>query len=230
MEAARLPSIFVSFNIRLLDYPTGGTVVKIIACVLTTFIAVVLPNFVSALQVETAPAENAPDEKEDVPAALNFKIKSLDGEEVDLSKYLGHVVLVVNVASQCGLTPQYEQLQELHEKYAGKGLAVLGFPCNQFGNQEPGNAAEIKEFCQKNYGVKFDLFSKIDVNGNSQCELYKYLTSLDLKPKGQGDVQWNFEKFVIDRNGKPIARFGPRTTPDDPDLLKVIKAALDPQP
>ena len=161
-----------------------------------------------------------------VPAALNFKMNMLDGKEVDLSKYDGKVVMIVNVASQCGLTPQYEQLQALHKKYAEKGLAIVGFPCNQFGQQEPGTADEIREFCRAKYDVTFDLFGKIDVNGDDACPLYKYLTALDTKPTGAGKISWNFEKFIVNRHGEVVARFAPRTKPDDPEVLKVIEAEL----
>jgi glutathione peroxidase len=160
------------------------------------------------------------------PPALDFKMKSLDGKEVELAKYQGKVLLVVNVASECGLTPQYKQLQSLHDKHAEKGLAVLGFPCNQFGGQEPGSAEEIKVFCDKEYGVKFDLFAKVDVNGKDACPLYKHLTGLDAKPVGSGKISWNFEKFVIGRSGEVVARFSPRTKPDAPEVLKVIEAEL----
>jgi glutathione peroxidase len=164
-----------------------------------------------------------------VPDSLNFRMKTLDGKEIDLGRYHGKVVMVVNVASKCGLTPQYAQLQALHEKYAPKGLAILGFPCNQFGSQEPGTADQIKEFCRINYGVTFDMFSKVDVNGNGACPLYKHLTSLDTKPKGPGKIDWNFEKFIIGRNGEVVARFAPRTSPDDPEVVKVIEAELEKQ-
>ncbi len=158
---------------------------------------------------------------------LTGTMKNLDGEEVDLAKkYDGKVVLVVNVASQCGLTPQYKDLQALHTKYADKGLAVVGFPCNQFGSQEPGSAAEIKTFCAKNYGVDFDMMSKIDVNGDSAAPLYKDLTAADTKPTGAGKISWNFEKFVIGKDGKVAARFAPRTKPDDKEVLTVIEAEL----
>ena len=166
-----------------------------------------------------------PDEAK-VPAALNFKLQSLDGKEVELSKYNGQVVLVVNVASKCGLTPQYEQLQALHEKYAEKGLAILGFPCNQFNAQEPGTADEIREFCTAKYRVSFDLFAKVDVNGEEACPLYKYLTSLNVKPAGEGKISWNFEKFIINRQGEVVARFAPRTKPNDPEILKVLETEL----
>jgi glutathione peroxidase len=159
-------------------------------------------------------------------SVLSFKLKSLDGKDVELSKYQGKVLLIVNVASECGLTPQYDQLQALHEQYADKGLAVLGFPCNQFGAQEPGSAAEIQQFCQKNYGVKFDMFEKIDVNGEEAAKLYKYLTAQETKPKGAGKVGWNFEKFVIDSDGKVQARFDSNTSPDAPEVVEVLEKLL----
>jgi glutathione peroxidase len=162
----------------------------------------------------------------DKPAALNFKMKSLDGKEVDLSQYQGKVVMVVNVASKCGLTPQYKQLQALYEKYEKDGLVILGFPCNQFLHQEPGTAKEIQKFCSVNYGVSFPLFAKIEVNGDGACPLYKHLTALETKPTGAGKISWNFEKLVIGRNGEVVARFSPRTTPDAPEVVKVIQAEL----
>jgi glutathione peroxidase len=157
---------------------------------------------------------------------LGFTVKSLDGKDVDLGKYQGKVVLIVNVASRCGLTPQYEQLEALHDKYSKDGLAILGFPCNQFLSQEPGTADEIKEFCRVNYGVSFDMFAKVEVNGDVACELYKNLTAHDTKPVGPGKISWNFEKFIIGRSGEIVARFSPRTKPDDPEVLKVIEAEL----
>ncbi len=162
----------------------------------------------------------------DKPAALNFKMKSLDGKQVDLSKFRGKVVMIVNVASKCGLTPQYKQLQALHDKYEKDGLVILGFPCNQFAEQEPGTAEEIQHFCTVNYGVTFPLFAKIEVNGDGACDLYKHLTALDTKPTGAGKISWNFEKFVIGRNGEVVTRFSPRTKPDASEVLKVIEAEL----
>jgi glutathione peroxidase len=166
------------------------------------------------------------DAEDKTPAALNFKMKSISGQDVNLADYQGKVLLVVNVASKCGLTPQYEELEALHEKYSDKGLAVLGFPCNQFGKQEPGTDAEIAEFCSATYNVKFPMFSKIDVNGESAAPLYKYLKALDTKPKGEGEISWNFEKFVIGKNGDVVARFAPRTAPDAPEVLAVLEAEL----
>jgi len=162
-----------------------------------------------------------------VPDALKFKMKSLKGKEVNLSKYQGKVLLIVNVASECGLTDQYTQLQALHEKYSDKGLAVLGFPCNQFGAQEPGSAKEIESFCSKNYGVKFDMFAKVEVNGDSACELYQHMTAQETKPKGAGKIGWNFEKFLIDRQGKVVGRYDPQTAPNDPAIVDSIESALE---
>ena len=157
---------------------------------------------------------------------LNFQMKSLDGKPVDLSKYQGKVVLIVNVASKCGLTPQYAGLEKLHEKYADKGLAILGFPANEFAGQEPGSDTEISEFCTTKYGVKFDMFSKVVVKGDGQCPLYQFLTSADTDPQFAGDIKWNFEKFLLDRQGKVIARFAPKVTPESPEVVQAIEAAL----
>jgi glutathione peroxidase len=138
-----------------------------------------------------------------VPAVLNFTMKSLDGKDVPLSKYQGKVVLIVNVASRCGYTPQYKGLQALHDKYAAKGLAILGVPSNDFGKQEPGSSEEIAEFCQKNYGVKFDMFEKVVVKGEGQTPLYKFLTSSETNPKFAGPIKWNFNKFLSVEIGIP---------------------------
>ncbi|MGO9115557.1 MAG: glutathione peroxidase [Thermoguttaceae bacterium] len=160
------------------------------------------------------------------PAALNFKVQSLEGKEVNLAQYQGKVVLVVNVASKCGLTPQYKALEALYQKYNGQGLVILGFPCNQFNGQEPGTAEEIRTFCTSKYNVTFPLMAKVKVNGAGACDLYKHLKALDAKPKGPGEITWNFEKFVIGRNGEVVARFQPRTTPDATDLISVIESEL----
>ena len=174
-----------------------------------------------------ASAADASDkEATQVSKPLTFTMKSLDGKDIDLSKYQGKVVMIVNVASLCGLTPQYRQLQALHKKYSKAGLAILGFPCNQFLYQEPGTPEQIKEFCRVNYGVGFDMFAKVEVNGKGACDLYKRLTSSDAKPKGAGKISWNFEKFIIGRNGEVVARFAPTTKPDDAEVVKVIEAEL----
>ena len=164
--------------------------------------------------------------EDNTPSALKFKMKTLAGKEVELAKYKGKVVLFVNTASECGLTPQYEQLQSLHAAFADKGLAVVGVPCNQFGGQEPGTSKEITAFCQENYGVTFDMLAKVDVNGEKACPLYKHLTALETKPKGSGKIGWNFEKFVLDRKGNVVGRFAPNTSPDDSAILKLIETHL----
>jgi glutathione peroxidase len=158
---------------------------------------------------------------------LNQAMKTLDGKEVNpAEKYAGQVVLLVNVASKCGLTPQYKELEALHEKYGDQGLAIVGVPCNQFNGQEPGSAEEIATFCSTKYGVEFDLLSKVDVNGENACPLYKWLTSEETNPKSPGPIQWNFEKFLFNRNGELVARFSPRTTPDSPEVVQAIETQL----
>ena len=166
------------------------------------------------------------DDKKKVPDALNFKMKTIGGKEVSLSKYKGKMVMFVNVASRCGFTRQYKQLQELHEKYGAKGLAIVGVPCNQFGRQEPGSEEEIQAFCKKNYGVEFDMMAKVDVNGKNQCGLYKYLTSLETDTIKKGKIRWNFEKFIVNKKGEVIARFGSRTSPDDQKIVAMIEKEL----
>jgi glutathione peroxidase len=160
------------------------------------------------------------------PAVLNFTMNSLSGKPVELAKYQGNVVLMVNVASQCGYTPQYEGLEELHKRYASRGLRLLGFPSNDFGQQEPGTNSEIADFCKKNYGVEFDMFSKISVVGNSKAPLYKYLTSAQTNPRFAGEIEWNFEKFLIGRNGQVIARFKSPVEPLSKEMTSAIEAAL----
>ena len=149
---------------------------------------------------------------------------TLNGKALTPSAVNGKVALVVNVASRCGYTRQYEGLQKLYKSYQDKGLVVLGAPCNQFGGQEPGTADEIAQFCKRNFGVTFPILSKQDVNGNNRSKLYRYLIS---SPAGQDkDIRWNFEKFLVDRDGKVLARFPSSTRPDAPELLKAIEAAL----
>ena len=177
-------------------------------------------------QATEPPAPDTATEEEPNMYCLKHQVTTIDGVPRSLEDYRGKVVLVVNVASECGLTPQYEQLQQLHQKYADQGLAILGFPCNQFGRQEPGTATEIKEFCQKNYGVEFAMFSKLEVNGESADPLYQQLTALDLPPAGAGPISWNFEKFLIDRQGNVVARFSPRTRPDATELIARLEAEL----
>lgn len=142
-----------------------------------------------------------------------FSAKSLKGKEISMSEYKGKVVLVVNTASKCGLTPQYEALEEMYKEYKDKGLVILGFPCNQFANQEPGDESQISEGCLINYGVSFQMFSKIDVNGENAHPIYKYLKK-ELPGFPGNSIKWNFSKFLIDQNGKPVKRFSPFTKPE----------------
>jgi len=141
-----------------------------------------------------------------------FTMKNIQGNDVKLNSYKGKVVLVVNTASKCGLTPQYEGLEALYQKYKDKGLVILGFPCNQFMGQEPGTAEEIQSFCSTKYNVTFPLFAKLEVNGDGTHPLYKYLKSA-LPIEGKNDIRWNFEKFLIDRSGNPVKRYAPKTKP-----------------
>ena len=162
-----------------------------------------------------------------MPTFHDFTMKNIDGNEQKLADFKGKALLLVNVASRCGLTPQYDGLQKLHDELSGRGFAVLGFPCNQFAAQEPGSAAQIKDFCTAKYGVKFPLFAKIDVNGEQRAPLFAWLTGEKTEPDGPGDVIWNFGKFVIGRDGRVLARFNPRVAPNDPALRSAIEKALD---
>lgn len=154
-----------------------------------------------------------------VPLTLN------DGTETDFGRYRGQVVLVVNVASQCGFTPQYAGLQALHNKFEDEGFTVLGVPCNQFAGQEPGSDADIAEFCDRNFGVTFPLTAKADVRGKNQHQLYARLTKFK-KGLLPGLVKWNFEKFLINRDGEIVARFAPTVEPDAPEVIEAVQAAL----
>jgi glutathione peroxidase len=153
-------------------------------------------------------------------------INTLEGEPADLSAYQGKALLVVNVASRCGLTPQYEGLQALHEQYSDRGFEVLGFPCTQFMGQEPGTPEEIREFCDTNYHVDFTLFEKIDVNGDQRHPVYEVLTGTADADGEAGDVKWNFEKFLVSPDGEVVGRFRPQVAPDDEALVSAIEANL----
>jgi glutathione peroxidase len=171
-----------------------------------------------ALEVGRQPIDN-PLMKYDI------SVRTLDGKPAKLTDYRDRAVLIVNVASKCGLTPQYAGLQALHDRYALRGFAVLGFPCNQFGAQEPGTPEQITEFCSTNYGVTFPLFEKISVNGPDRHPLYVELTQVADAAGKAGDIQWNFEKFLVTPQGD-VQRFRPKTEPSDPSLISAIEAAL----
>ena len=187
-------------------------------------------SFVALAAICASGVNTVADEKKEdaAPAAApssvhDFKMKSLDGKEVEFSKYKGKVLLIVNVASECGATPQYKELQSLYQQYGDKGLVVMGFPCNQFGSQEPGSAAEIQQFCSTQYSVKFPMFEKIDVNGPKQSELYDFLkTNAD----DHSNIGWNFEKFIVGKDGNVAARFKTRTQPDAPEVVKLLEEEL----
>ncbi len=189
----------------------------------TRWTALILPVLLLAGTV-VAPAQQK--KEANVPKVLQFKMNNIDGKEVDLARYKGKVVLIVNVASECGYTPQYKPLQALHAKHAKDGLAILGFPCNDFGGQEPGDNAKVKEFACSRYKVEFDLFSKVKVVGKDAAPLYKHLTGKDTNPKFAGAVQWNFEKFLIARDGTVVARFASDVDPDGAEFVGAIERAL----
>jgi glutathione peroxidase len=160
-----------------------------------------------------------------------YSAETLDGQPKSLAEFRGKVLLIVNTASQCGFTPQYAGLEQLHRSYKDQGLAVLGFPCNQFGSQEPGAAEEIGTFCERNYGVSFPMFAKIDVNGENAHPLYRFLKKEKpglLGPLGGGAIRWNFTKFLVDRNGKIVGRYASTTKPES--LAKDIEKLLGNQP
>jgi glutathione peroxidase len=159
-------------------------------------------------------------------SVLDFQMKDIDGNDVKLKKYKGNVLLVVNTASKCGYTPQYEGLEAIYKKYKDQGFAVLGFPANNFGGQEPGTAAEIKEFCTTKYKVTFPMFAKISVKGDDQDPLYKFLTSEQTNPNFAGEITWNFNKFLIDKKGSVVARFSSKDTPDGEAVTQAIEKYL----
>ena len=156
----------------------------------------------------------------------DFHLQTLSGDSATLGDFAGSTILVVNVASKCGLTPQYAGLQRLYDRFADQGLVVAGFPCNQFGAQEPGTPEDIGEFCSVNYGVTFPMFAKIDVNGEGRHPLYAELTEVTDAEGNAGDIQWNFEKFLIGPDGKVLARFRPLTDPEAPEVVSAIEASL----
>lgn len=164
------------------------------------------------------------EEKTLVKSIYDFNMTDIDGKEVGLGTYTGKVLLIVNVASKCGFTPQYEGLQKLYETYKDKGFVILGFPANEFGGQEPGTDEEIKQFCTERYHVTFPMFSKIVVKGKAQHPLYAFLTGKETDPEFAGDIGWNFNKFLIGKDGRIVARFG---SPDKPDSEKLVKAVED---
>jgi glutathione peroxidase len=156
----------------------------------------------------------------------DFTMRSIDGQQVNLGSFKGKVVLLVNVASRCGFTPQYAGLEALYEKYKDKGFVIVGVPANNFAQQEPGTDQEIKKFCSSKYNVTFPMMSKVSVLGEDKTPLYQFLTDKSSDPQFGGDIKWNFTKFLFDRNGKPVARFEPDVTPDSPQVKAAVESAL----
>ncbi len=194
-------------------------------------------NEFEAKMAGVSPDSNGPDaapKNADYPnykvgPALDFLIKDIDGKKVNLGRYQGNVVLIVNVASKCGFTPQYAGLQKLYSEYKDKGLVILGFPANDFMHQEPGTDKEIKAFCTGKYNVTFPMFSKIVVKGDGQAPLYKFLTEKKTDPQFAGDIGWNFTKFLINRKGEVVARFDTKVDPLNDEVINAIQKELDAQ-
>ncbi|MBV8672563.1 MAG: glutathione peroxidase [Acidobacteriaceae bacterium] len=161
-----------------------------------------------------------------VKTIYDFTLKSIDGKPVSLSEYHGKVVMLVNVASKCGFTPQYAGLEKLYEKYKDQGFVIVGIPANNFMHQEPGTDAEIKQFCTRNYNVSFPMMSKVSVKGDDITPLYVFLTDKSTDPKLGGEIKWNFTKFLFDRNGNPVARFEPDVKPESPEVVAAVESAL----
>ena len=190
---------------------------------------VVLSTIIASLAAFTysaAMASGNASKKGDPASIYEFTMKNIDGKQVSLSDFRGHVVLIVNVASRCGFTPQYEALEKIYQKYQSQGFVILGFPANNFMSQEPGTDEEIKTFCSARYNVTFPMFSKISVKGSDMSPLYKYLTDKSSDPDFGGDIKWNFNKFLLDKNGKIVARFEPPVKPDSDQVVQAIEKAL----
>jgi len=166
-------------------------------------------------------------ERAEIKSIYHITVKDIDGKDVKLEQFKGNVLLIVNVASKCGFTPQYEGLQKIYSKYKDQGFIVLGFPANNFLGQEPGTNEQIKQFCSTKFNVTFPMFSKISVKGKDKAPLYKYLTEKETNPEFAGEISWNFNKFLVDKSGKIIARFGSRTKPENKELIDAIKKALN---
>jgi glutathione peroxidase len=173
----------------------------------------------------TAAGPASADSSKERPGVLNFTVKANDGSSVDLGKYRGQVLILVNTASKCGLTPQYADLEQLYGQYKDRGLRILAFPANDFGQQEPGTDSEIRQFCTANYKVSFDLFSKVSVVGEDKTPIYRYLTE-QTDTSLRGDIKWNFTKFLVNRKGEVVARFEPKVKPDSPEFKAAVEKLL----
>jgi glutathione peroxidase len=181
----------------------------------------------SSKQTEITYINNTAMTSDSQPSSVHdFTMLSLEGDTVSLADYKGKVLVIVNVASKCGLTPQYKEIEAFYRKYKDRGVEVLGFPANNFLSQEPGSNEDIKEFCERNYGVTFPMFSKISVKGKNMAPLYQYLTSKDINGVEDAPVKWNFQKFLVDGEGKLVRSFGPKTTVEEQEFLDAVEALL----
>jgi glutathione peroxidase len=185
-----------------------------------------LAALTTLMAVASATVVFADDPAKKPASVLDFHMKDIDGKDVDLAKYHGKVLLIVNTASQCGLTPQYKNLEAIYEKYKDQGFEILAFPANEFGSQEPGDNAQIKQFCSKEYHVTFPVFSKIVVDGEHKHPLYQFLTGESTNPKFAGKIGWNFTKFLVNRKGELIQRFEPREVPSSEKVTGAVEKAL----
>ncbi len=193
--------------------------------------AVALAKDPKPMSKAKAAGEKKSDDAAKADSVLDFRAKDIDGKDVELSKYKGNVLLIVNTASKCGYTPQYKSLEALYGKYHEQGLVVLGFPCNDFGSQEPGSEADIKKFCTDKFAVTFPMFSKVKVKGKDACDLYKFLTSKETDPKFAGPIEWNFTKFLVDRDGNLVGRFKPSDEPlKNKKLIEALEKSLAAKP
>ncbi len=216
-------------------FSTGNWIAMKVLVILVLLFSIRCPVVGQPVENNPLPLASAQGSVSGGPAAsethnlYNFTLNDIEGKTVPLSQFQGKVALLVNVASRCGFTGQYEGLQKLYEKYSPKGFVILGFPANDFLGQEPGTDAEIKTFCTRNYGVSFPMFSKISVSGDSQHPLYKFLTEKETNPDFPGAISWNFNKFLISRHGKILGRFGSMTSPDSSALVQAVEKALQEQ-
>lgn len=186
-------------------------------------VALVIASGMAMFFVE---AKGTNDRKEMAKSVYDFTLKNVSGKDVKLDEFRGKVVMLVNVASKCGYTPQYDGLEKIYERYKNQGFVILGFPANNFGGQEPGTNAEIKDFCRLNYGVTFPVFSKISVKGEDKHPLYKYLTEKETNPEFAGEIKWNFNKFLLGKDGKIVARFDSADEPESEKVTQAIEHAL----
>ncbi|MBL8888844.1 MAG: glutathione peroxidase [Planctomycetaceae bacterium] len=190
------------------------------------FTALAALFLVGAVGAQSSCAQDESDSAKDEKSIYDFKVKTITGEEVSLEDYKGKTILIVNVASKCGYTRQYSEMQAAYEKYKDRDFVVLGFPCNQFGGQEPGTEAEIMQFCKDNYGVSFPMFAKLDVKGAEADPLFKYLSGLETTPKAAGDISWNFEKFLINAEGEVVGRYKSAVSPTGKEMQEQLESLL----